>query len=92
MFAYIVLFGDCIPTRWQDEDECRVVIFIRGNFTMSAFAECIVPMATAQAFAMPCRGELNFYSWTGPVARLVVLTFLLVVLEANTEVSTVLDC
>ena len=70
MFAYILVFRNCLPESWEEESS-RVIIFMQGNFTMAAFAESIMPFCTGAPFFMPVtRGLLHTWSWTGPATKL----------------------
>ena len=73
MFAYIILYGSCLPESWLQEEVCSV-IFMAGDFDVVMLAQMIIPMAQCIPFVMPVlgRGRFSSWTWSGPVTLIVL--------------------
>ena len=63
MFAFIIMYGACLPEDWLDE-EMMSIVSLQGEFTMVAFAEAIAPIARCVPFALPVTAGTQLHSWT----------------------------
>ena len=63
MFAFIIMYGACLPLHWLDE-EIMSITFIQGEFTICAFAEAIAPLVQCIAFALPVVPGTHVHTWT----------------------------
>ena len=75
MFAYVILYGSCLPESWLQEEVCSV-IFMAGDFDVVMLAQMVIPMAQCIPFVMPVlgRGRFSSWTWSGPVTLIVIQT------------------
>jgi hypothetical protein len=76
MFGYLIMYGNCLPTSWQ-EDEVVTVSFLSGDFDLIGFAQSICPMASSTPFLMPIDhgGAYRTWAWTGALDDLEQIDF-----------------
>lgn len=66
MFAFVIMYGSCMPQEWIDE-RLRVVMFLQGDFTIADFAESLASMVSCQNYDVDISsGSLHTWTWTGP--------------------------
>ena len=76
MYAYIMMFGNCLPASWR-QDDLVAIVFLSGDFDLLAFAQSVNPMAQCKPFAMPVvrGGKFKTWQWTGAISELEMMEY-----------------
>ena len=76
MYAYIMMFGNCLPASWR-QDDLVAVVFLSGDFDILAFAQSVIPMSQCKPFAMPVvrGGKFKTWQWTGAISELEMMEY-----------------